>query len=141
MTTITILPEKADSYRALAGDKESVGRTAGEALDALTSQLEESGALVIVQNYKADEFFNAAQQQRLTALMQLRQAGNLSLEEESELESLIEAELNGASQRAEDLFKKFKQRLFQHAFKLSLTEADRYRERQGAENSRDERKP
>jgi len=51
MTTITILPEKAGSYRALAGDKESTGRTAGEALDALTSQLadDEGGTLVIVQ--------------------------------------------------------------------------------------------
>ena len=74
MTTITILPEKADSYRAVAGDKESTGRTAGEALDALTSQLEdeESGTLVIVQNRKPDEFFDAAQQARLTELMQGR---------------------------------------------------------------------
>jgi len=50
MTTITILPEKNNSYRAVAGDRESTGRTAGEALDALTSQLEdeESGTLVIM---------------------------------------------------------------------------------------------
>jgi hypothetical protein len=53
MTRITILPEEDASeettYRAVAGRKESVGRTAGEALDALTSQLvyEESGTLVI----------------------------------------------------------------------------------------------
>jgi hypothetical protein len=105
MTTITILPEKSDSYRAVAGDKESTGRTAGEALDALTSQLaeEESGTLVIVQNRKADKFFNAAQQERLTKLMLLRQAGTPSAEEEQELERLVEAELNGARQRAETL--------------------------------------
>lgn len=54
MTTITILPEKAGleetTYRAVAGRKESVGKTAGEALDGLTSQLaaEDSGTLVIV---------------------------------------------------------------------------------------------
>jgi uncharacterized protein (DUF1810 family) len=110
MTTITILPEKTDSYRAVAGDKESTGRTAGEALDALTSQLEdeETGTLVIVQNRKADEFFNAAQQERLAALMLLRQAGNLSTEEESELETLIQAELDGARQRAEALLNKLK---------------------------------
>jgi hypothetical protein len=103
MTTITILPEETNSYRALAGDKESTGRTVGEALDALTSQLtdDESGTLVIVQNFKADKFFNAAQQARLTELMQLRQARTLSSEEEQELESLVEAELNGARQRAE----------------------------------------
>jgi hypothetical protein len=49
MTTITILPEKTDRYRAVAGDKESTGRTAGEALDALTSQLSEieSGTLIV----------------------------------------------------------------------------------------------
>jgi hypothetical protein len=103
MTTITILPEKEDSYRAVAGDKESTGRTAGEALDALTSQLsdEESGTLVIVQNYKADRFFNAAQQERLAELMEYRQARPLSPEEERELESLVEAELDGARLRTE----------------------------------------
>ena len=110
MTTITILPEKKNSYRAVAGDRESTGRTAGEALDALASQLEdaESGTLVIVQNHKADQFFNAAQQERLTALMQLRKTGNLSPEEESELESLVEAELDGARRRAEALLDEFK---------------------------------
>lgn len=103
--TITILPENTDSYRAVAGDKESTGRTAGEALDALTTQLaeEENGTLVIVQNHKADQFFSAAQQQRLTELMQFRKTGNLSMEEEHELESLIEAELDGARRRAEVL--------------------------------------
>lgn len=101
MTTITILPEKEDSYRALAGDKESTGRTAGEALDTLTAQLsnDERGTLVIVQNYKADEFFDAAQQARLTELMRLRRSRPLSSEEEQELESLIEAELDGARLR------------------------------------------
>ena len=54
MTTITILPERTDSYRAVAGDKESTGRTAGEALDAITLQLEdeESGMLVIMLNHE-----------------------------------------------------------------------------------------
>ena len=110
MTTITILPEKADSYRALAGDKESTGRTAGEALDALTSQLadNEGGTLVIVQNRKADQFFNAAQQERLAELMRLREAGSASPEEEKELEGLIEAELDGARRRAEALLNELK---------------------------------
>jgi predicted Zn-dependent protease with MMP-like domain len=110
MTTITILPEKEDSYRALAGDRESTSRTAGEALDALTPQLsdEEGGTLVIVQNHKPDEFFNAAQQERLTELKQLRQARTLSSEEERELESLIEAEIGGARRRAEALLNEVK---------------------------------
>lgn len=110
MTTITILPEKSDSYRAVAGDKESTGRTAGEALDALASQLadEETGTLVIVQNHKADEFFDASQQARLTELMRQREVRTLSPEEEGELKKLIEAELTGARGRAETLLNKFK---------------------------------
>ena len=110
MTTITILPEKDNSYRAVAGDKESTGRTAGEALDALTSQLgdEESRAFIVIPKPRADQFFNAAQQQRLTELMQRRDDGNLSTEEESELENLVEAELNGARQRAEVLLDKLR---------------------------------
>ena len=105
MTTITILPERADTYRAVAGDKESTGRTAGEALDALTSMLadDESGTLVIVQNRKADKFFSAAQQERLSELMSRLAAGAASPEEEKELEGLVEAELGGARRRAEAL--------------------------------------
>lgn len=110
MTTITIVPEKTDSYRALAGDKESTGRTAGEALDALTPQLEddESSTLVIVQKHKSDKFFNAAQQTRLTELMERRKTQDLSTEEDTELENLIEAELDGARQRAEILLDELK---------------------------------
>lgn len=110
MTTITILPEKADSYRAVAGDKESTGRTAGEALDALASLLkdEEGGTLIVVQRHKADEFFQAVQQQRLTVLMERRAAGSLSTEEERELESLVEAEVDGARRRAESLLDELK---------------------------------
>jgi hypothetical protein len=59
MTTITILPEtdgaKIINYRALTGEKEAVGKTAGEALDALTLQLskEESSVLVVIRNQKS----------------------------------------------------------------------------------------
>src|SRR5919206_1413558 len=105
MTTITILPENSDRYRALSGDKQSTGRTAGEALDALTSQLaeEEGGTLVILQTHKPDRFFNAAQQERLTELLRLREAVGLKEEEERELEGLVEAELRGAGERAESV--------------------------------------
>lgn len=110
LTFISILPEEADSYRAIVGRKESTGRTAGEALDALTSQLadDEGGTLVIVQTRKTDRFFNAAQRERLTELMSRRGAGALSLEEEKELEALVEAELNGARRRAENLLHELK---------------------------------
>jgi hypothetical protein len=109
MTTITILPEEKN-YRAVAGKKESVGRTAGEALDALTAQLdeEETGTLVIIQNRRSDKFFNASQQKRLTALMEKRKNNGLSATEETELENLVEAELDGARQRAQELLHELK---------------------------------
>ena len=75
MTMIAILPDsinEADrNYRAIAGNKESVGKTAGEALDALTAQLseDESGTLVIVRHLRPDRFFTAEQQNRLAGLM------------------------------------------------------------------------
>jgi predicted Zn-dependent protease with MMP-like domain len=110
MTTITITPERADTYRAVTGDKESTGRTAGEALDALASQLadDESGTLVTVQNRKADPFFDAARQARLTELIGRRDGGALAPEEAGELESLIEAELDGARDRADALLRELK---------------------------------
>lgn len=75
MTTVAILPVPTEkggiSYRGLAGDKRSQGRTAGEALDALTAQLpdDETGLLAVVQNLRPDRFFDAVQQRRLGELI------------------------------------------------------------------------
>lgn len=77
MTTVAILPVSdasgQKSYRAVAGDKQSTGKTAGEALDALTVQLEgsEFATLLIIQSFRPDWFFSAEQQQRLSELMDL----------------------------------------------------------------------
>jgi hypothetical protein len=112
MTTIAILPESAGQsgtiYRAVAGKRESVGRTAGEALDALTTQLsaDETSTLVIVQHWRPDRFFTAEQQQRLAELMSRFRAARdarsaLPPDEQAELEALVEAELQGATRRAE----------------------------------------
>lgn len=112
MTTIAILPEKIEgngtTYRAVAGKIQSSGKTAGEALDALTEQLseDESSLLVIVQSFRPDQFFTAEQQQRLGELMQswreARDEGSdLPSDEQAELESLIEVEIEAAKQRAE----------------------------------------
>jgi hypothetical protein len=71
MTKAAILPVPTESggifYRAPAGDKRSQGKTAGEALDALTLQLsdDKAGTLIIVQSQRPDCFFDAVQQQRL----------------------------------------------------------------------------
>ena len=112
MTTITILPEAVENdeitYRAIAGAIQSEGKTAGQALDALTKQLseDESGTLVIVQNLRPDVFFTAEQQQRLRELMarwrEVRDNNNtLSPDEQSELQRLMEAELQATAKRAE----------------------------------------
>src|SRR5438309_9749773 len=111
MTTVSILPENlganGTTYRAVAGTLQAVGKTAGEALDALTAQLSEgeAGTLVVVQHQRPDHFFTAQQQQRLGELMgrwRTARANQIALppEEQAELEALITAELQAASQRA-----------------------------------------
>jgi hypothetical protein len=104
MTTITILPEEKN-FRAVAGKKQSVGRTVGEAIDKLTEQLseDEDGTLLVIQKQRADKFFGAKEQKRLVELMSKKANQALSAEEKQELENLVEAELNGARQRAEEL--------------------------------------
>jgi hypothetical protein len=110
MTRVAILPvpsEKGMSYCAVAGDKRSHGATAGAALDALTAQLspDETDTLVIIQSRRPDQFFTAAQQERLAQLMaawrSAQQTGAAwSAEEQAELESLVEAELRASVARA-----------------------------------------
>ncbi|MBH8574643.1 hypothetical protein I8752_16750 [Nostocaceae cyanobacterium CENA369] len=117
MTTVAILPVSDASggkiYRAIAGDKQSTGRTAGEALDALTAQMEddELNTLLVIQSFRPDWFFSAEQQKRLSELMNLwrtaRDRGQtLSPKQQLELDSLVEAELKGATARSAALVQK-----------------------------------
>ncbi|MBE9205130.1 hypothetical protein IQ244_00975 [Nostoc sp. LEGE 06077] len=110
MNTVAILPisdaNGEKSYRAIAGDKHSVGKTAGQALDALTAQLDEIefSALLIIQSFRSDSFFNAEQQERLSELMNLwrlarDQQQQLPPEQQAELDRLVEAELRAATAR------------------------------------------
>lgn len=110
MTTVAILPisdpSGEKSYRAIAGDKHSVGKTAGQALDALTAQLGEAefSALLVIQSFRPDSFFSAEQQERLSELMSLwrlarNQGQPLPLEQQAELDALVEAELRAATAR------------------------------------------
>jgi hypothetical protein len=96
----------AIAYRAVAGDRQSEGSTAGEALDALMTQLseDEKGTLIIVQSFRPDRFFTQAQQQRLAELMarwrEDRDAGrSLPAFEQAELEALIEEEVRASGRR------------------------------------------
>jgi hypothetical protein len=111
MTTIAILPDRSGipgtSFRAVSGTHQSVGKTAGQALDALAEQLDPTGGatLVVVQPMQPDQYFTQEQQKRLEELMtrwrEARDAGTtLDKEEQAELESLVEAELRGATERA-----------------------------------------
>jgi hypothetical protein len=110
MTTVAILPVSDASgerlYRAIAGDKQSTGKTAGEALDALTAQLEggELGTLLILQSFRPDWFFSEFEQQRLSKLINRwrtarDQGQTLPPEQQAELDSLVEAELKAATAR------------------------------------------
>ncbi len=94
-------------YRAASGDRQSTGKTAGEALDALTVQIgsQEINGFLLLQNYQPDEFFTAQQQQRLTELMSLwrtaRDVGDsFPPDLQSELDALIEAELDATADRS-----------------------------------------
>jgi hypothetical protein len=111
MTTVSILPIETDrgdkTYLAVAGGRQSAGKTAGEALDAISAQLGEdrSSTLVVVQHHRPDRFFSAEQQQRMEELMALwrsaRDAGStLSAEEQSELNALVDAEVRATADRA-----------------------------------------
>ena len=117
MRTVLVLPnhQKGRNFHAVSGEKESFGKTVGEAVDSLTSQFENGGdeTLYIVQRFSPDEFFTAEQQKRLAYLMnKLHEAQNrnekLPPEEREELEKLIEVELEGSGRRAEKLDQLFK---------------------------------
>ncbi len=114
MTTVAILPiydaSGQKSYRAVAGDKYSIGKTAGQALDALTAQLDEGElrALLLLQSFHADQFFSIEQQKRLSELMDMwrtaRDEGlELSQQLQEELDNLVEAELKAATARTASL--------------------------------------
>ena len=68
MTTLAILPisdaNGEKSYRATSRDKHSVGKTAGQALDALPTQLDEIefSALLVIQSFRPDAFFSLEKQ-------------------------------------------------------------------------------
>lgn len=111
MTTVSILPEPAPfsgaKFRAVAGRRQSVGKTPGEALDALSELLgdQESGTLCVIQQMKPDRFFTEAQRTRMADLMgrwrTARDAGaTLPPDDQVELDQLVAAELNASALRA-----------------------------------------
>jgi hypothetical protein len=119
MQTIAILPElnsDPPAYRAICGNYQVTGQTAGQALDRLEAVIAKEPApgetLVIVQRFRPDDLFTADQQQRLRVLMDqfqsaIAQGRQLEPALQTELENLVEAELEATIQRS--------QRLLQHS--------------------------
>ena len=116
MTRVTVLREDADAdaatYRAVGGNAQAAGRTAGEAVDALAARLPEDigGTLIIVRDLRPDHFFAAEQRQRLEELMgrwrAVRDAGGeLPAEESDELQGLVDAEVEATAQRADEAWR------------------------------------
>jgi hypothetical protein len=119
VTTIAILPEPTDgglTFRAIAGDKQSSGRTLGEALDQMTDQFPgaNDGIVVLFNTFGPDRFFDAAQQQRLAYLMERWRSvrdsgGELADEERQELNSLVEQEFKASAERTAALARELQQ--------------------------------
>ena len=107
MPTIAIRTEQSEvgalRFRAVAGNRQSVGRTMGEALDALTADwgddIQETA--VLIQRFQPDAYFTAAQYCRMQELLARR--ATLAAEERAELEILIDAELAATVARTESL--------------------------------------
>jgi hypothetical protein len=102
-----VVPDGSPTFRAVARTGQSEGRTAGEALDALRLRLapDDGGTVVVIQSFHPDAVFTAAQQTRLQELMALwrsaRDGGQqLTRQQQSELQSLMESELQAANVRS-----------------------------------------
>jgi hypothetical protein len=111
MTTITVIPDDpklaTTPYRAVAGDKQAVGSTVGQALDGIRAELTgpPETTVVIVQPMMPDDLFTAEQQARLAALMLKWRAARdhneaLPPEEQAELEALVKTEVQASGERA-----------------------------------------
>jgi hypothetical protein len=111
MTKVALSQLNVDSnevaYRAMSAGNQAVGRTAGEALDALATQLpaEHADTLIIVRSLVPDRFFTGDQRQRLQELMarwrSARDEGKpFSADDQNELESLIDTEVRASTERA-----------------------------------------
>ncbi len=107
MPAIAIYPESQDAntprFRAVSGNRQAVGRTRGEALDALTAGWGEDipETAVLIQRFQPDAYFTEAQYNRMQELLARR--ATLTAEERIELEALIDAELDATVARTDSL--------------------------------------
>ena len=105
MTAVSIHKEKDKAlrqpFRAVGGNHQSLGWTAGEALDALIAELGASHdtSLILVQQLGPDAFFSQAQYDRMRELLDKR--GTLTNPEREELETLVSDELTASAKRTD----------------------------------------
>jgi hypothetical protein len=106
-------PDGQISYQAISGNHSATGKTAGAALDALNAQRADlpQPPYLTLWSLDSDRFFTADQQNRLAQLMaQWRTARDqnhtLNPNQQTELDNLVEAELEGAIARTQALFGK-----------------------------------
>lgn len=105
MTAISIRNDRKDTgerqFRAIAGERQCIGRTMGEALDALTAEWGDNidETVVLIQQFRPDQYFTQAQYDRMQALLNRRSI--LTPDERRELENLIDKELEATVARTE----------------------------------------
>ena len=99
-------------FRAVSAHNQGAGRTPGEALDALATQLPAGDAdtFIIVRGLVPDQYFSATQREQLQDLMfkwrSARDQGTvLSEDDQNELEKLIDLEVQAAACRASGMMK------------------------------------
>ena len=103
MTAVAIRTEEQETggrrFRAIAGNRQSVGRTMGEALDALAAEWGDSiqETVVLIHRFQPDQYFTQTQYDQMQALLARRTA--LTPEERAELEALMDAELDATVTR------------------------------------------
>ena len=105
MTAVAIRTNEKESgerrFRAIAGDRQCTGKTMGEALDALTAEWGDSNqeTIVLIHRFQPDQYFTQAQYDRMQTLLARR--STLTPEERTELEALIDAEVDATISRTE----------------------------------------
>ena len=98
MSAVMIHSETIDEsnprFRAIAGSLQSIGRTAGEALDSLLAQEGETieSSMIVIQRFAPDAYFSQAQHDRMQELLERHSTPNGA--ESNELNALIDAELD-----------------------------------------------
>jgi hypothetical protein len=105
MTSIAIRTDQQEPserrFRAIAGDRQCTGKTMGEALDALTAEWGDSNqeTIVLIHRFRPDQYFTQTQYDRMQVLLARR--STLTPEERTELEALIDAEVDATISRTE----------------------------------------